>query len=310
MNKTQKILICAAGLALGAATTWGQEAEAEAGVEVNVDANVSVESSLIESDLQLSASEKLIARASANRERLSEEMQTKLTALETAQAEIVAKWETEYKPVVDATVEEVQAARAEFEAEMRSQIEATMELRKSIVSGLRQDLRAQLGSRDWSEEARVKFEAYGEVKADLNASWAAVVADLGASATRAEIAAAKELFLETNADLIAQQKTLAAELRALVRSEMEADRPQIDREALPEAIAELRADIQLARGVVSENKDQVREELQSLSVDAQAELREEIALELQSSYDEIKDGRRQLVDELRDEVDGDRRPEG
>lgn len=312
MNKTKRILICATGLTLGAMSStlaFGQEAEAGVEANVEVQAQVDIDSSLLDSSLNLSASEKLIARASVNRDRLSEEMQGQLTALEAAQAEIVATWETEYKPAVDATLEEIQQARAEFEAEMRSQIDAALELRKSIVAGLREDLRAQLGSRDWSGEARAKFEAYGEVKAELNTSWLAAKAELGADATRAEVAAAKEAFMEANAELIAQQKALAAELRALVRSEMESNRPQVDRDALPAAIAELRADIQLARGTVAESKDEVREEMSNLSAEAQAELRQEIALELQASYDEIKEGRRQLIDDLRDEQDGDRRQE-
>ncbi|MDQ8180466.1 hypothetical protein [Pelagicoccus sp. SDUM812005] len=312
MNKTKRILICATGLTLGAMSStlaFGQEAEAGVEANVEVQAQVDIDSSLLDSSLNLSASEKLIARASVNRDRLSEEMQGQLTALEAAQAEIVATWETEYKPAVDATLVEIQQARAEFEAEMRSQIDAALELRKSIVAGLREDLRAQLGSRDWSGEARAKFEAYGEVKAELNTSWLAAKAELGADATRAEVAAAKEAFMEANAELIAQQKALAAELRALVRSEMESNRPQVDRDALPAAIAELRADIQLARGTVAESKDEVREEMSNLSAEAQAELRQEIALELQASYDEIKEGRRQLIDDLRDEQDGDRRQE-
>ncbi|MDQ8199997.1 hypothetical protein QEH56_17670 [Pelagicoccus enzymogenes] len=312
MNKTKRILICATGLVLGAlssSTAYGQEAEA--GVEANVDVQTSLnlESSLLNSNLNLNASEKLIARASVNRDRLSEEMQANLTALEEAQAEIVATWESEYKPAVDATQEQILEARAAFEAEMETQIDAALELRKSLVAGLREDLRAQVGSRDWSGEARAKFQAYGEIKAQIGSSWVEAKAELGEDATRSEIAAAKEAFLEANAELIAQQKALAAELRALVRSEMAEERPQIDREALPEAIAELRADIQLARGTMSERKDEVREEMSNLSGEAQAELRQEIALELQASFDEIKEKRRQLIDDLKDEQDGDRRQE-
>ncbi len=308
MNKTKRILICATGLTLGVLSSsmaYGQGFEADGRLQ----AQVGLDNGTLNSASQFTASQKLIERASVNWDELSEEMQANLTALEDTQAEIVAAWKNEYKPDADATAEEIQAARETFEAEMSDQIELARELRQTIVVSLCDDLRARIGARDWSGEARAKFAAYRLAKAELNSTWAEVKANLGEDATRAEVAAAKQAFLESNAELVAQQKSLAAELRTMVRSEMRANRPQIDREAVPEAIAELRADIQLARGNVSERRKEIREEMENMSGRARAELRRELALELQASFDEIKANRRQLIDDLKGGQDGDRRPE-
>ena len=261
-----------------------------------------------EVEKDLTASDRALERAFENRDRLPEAVQERLADLEGSIADIRQSWETEYDPGEGASDEELIAARERFEEDMATRIAESRELRKEVVASLRDDLRKQAKERELDEETRGKVDAYEATKRELEKAWRDARAALGKRAKGKDIREAKNRFLEENAELIAQQSALASEIRI----ELDAagglgNAP--GRDALPEALERMRAEIQVERDKLREQQRQEREEMKSLSVEEREARRQEILEELRGSHDDIKERRRQLIEDLRDERNGGRRAE-
>lgn len=254
-------------------------------------------------------SDRLLERAMAQVEQLPEELQADIAALREAQQALTDAWIEEYRPGAGATVGEIRAARDAYVEAMQEEIAASKELRKQVVTQLRNELRDKYGDEEWSEEARELYAEYKELKLQLALAWREVLAGLGDEATREEVAAAKDAFKEQNAEQIAQEKELAQQLRNLIRENAREARQIGERQPLALEMQTLRDEIRAAREQMRLKKQQARGEMADLDP-AQRELkRQEILEELKETHNDIKTRRRQLIEDIRNEQDGDRRPE-
>ncbi len=254
-------------------------------------------------------SDRLLERAMTQMEQLPEELQADIAALREAQQALTDAWVAEYRPGAGATVGEIRAARDAYVEAMQEEIAASKELRKQVVTQLRNELRDKYGDEEWSEEVRELYAEYKELKLQLALAWREVLAGLGDEATREEVAAAKDAFKEQNAEQIAQEKELAQQLRNLIRENAREARQIGERQPLALEMQTLRDEIRAAREQMRLKKQQARAEMANLDP-AQRELkRQEILEELKETHNDIKTRRRQLIEDIRNEQDGDRRPE-
>ena len=254
--------------------------------------------------------DRLLERALENLEALPEELQAEVLALRDSLQSLKEAWVSDYRPGADATLGEIREARAAFESDFAAEIEANKQLRISVVSELRVELRNRFADEDWSQEARDLMQQYNEIKRQLAAEWKEAVASLGDDATREDVAAAKARFAEANAELIAQQKELAVQVRLLIRENRGNGRELADRGELPEELRALRSEIAVLRSQIRERKEAAREELKGMSREEREAYRRALLDELKDVHDDIKERRRQMIRDLGDEQDGDRRPEG
>lgn len=237
-----------------------------------------------------------------------ETLRAMVVRLRQSQVSLRDSWIQEYRPGDGATVAEIRAAREEFQSEFADEIRASKELRASLVRELRQRGRDATDDSAWNEEAREIYAQYNQVQSELSAAWRAVRAELGQDATRGEIAAAKERFNEANADLIANQKELALQVRQLIRENRE--ERVLARDELPQEMQDLRRDMAALRQQVRNRQRQARADMKNLNKENREAYRQDLLEDLKDLHDEIKERRRQVIDELRDDQNGDRRPEG
>lgn len=296
-----------------AASGWSfsanaQETVVEAGAELAAEATAEFDSDTALTPVTR-ASDRLMERVEAKYDNLSAEAQANVDALQASLNEIRAAWENEYKPGVEASVEEIIAAREQFKADLAGQIAATKELRKQVVTQLRDEIRNGVDGEEISTEARLRGEAYKEIAMELNAAWREARAQLGAEATVEEVEAAREAFLEANAELVAERKLLAAEMRVNAQANVRMNGAIAARGEAPEAIQEAKADLEITRNNLRQQREQAREQFRNETQEQREIHRQELVEELRIANNEMKERRRQLVDELRGEQDGDRRAE-
>lgn len=255
------------------------------------------------------ASDRLVDRAMENIDRLPEDLQEEVAALRDSSTAIREKWEAEYRPGADASAEELLAAREQFQEDLATEIETNRDLRKEVVTRLRDELRGPLKDTEMSDETQAKFQAYNEVKLNLNAAWREARAALGANANKEEVNEARKRFIEENAEQIAKQQELAQEIRELVRSNAGQGNPGKGRGQLPPALQELRSEVHLARKALQEEKREARDTFRGLSPEDREMKREQILKDFREAHDDIKESRRRLIEDLRGNEDGDRRSE-
>lgn len=305
-GKTFLISTAVLATSLWSTASFAQDATAGAGADPAVEA-----SGGLNSDNALNpftrASDRLLGRALEKLDQLPAEAQADVASLQESLAAIRDAWETTYNPGTDATEEEIEAAREQFKADMAEQIAAVKEQRKQVVTQLRYQARQGVNGGAVSEEAKLKGAQYREIGMQISSAWREARAQLGEDATEEEVEAAKEAFVAANADLVAQQKALAAELRANAGANA-AERPVVERGEMPAAVQALKAEMEIARNDLRERRQAAREELRNLSEEEREVRRQELVEEFRTANDEMKERRRQLVDDLRPERDGDRRP--
>ncbi|MBC2606350.1 hypothetical protein [Pelagicoccus albus] len=260
-------------------------------------------------DRLIDSSDELIERAFKAYQNLPEETQQDLLAYQQGLAELRTTWENEYQPGEGATLDEIIAAREAYVLEMTEEIQASRELRMEIVASLRSELRDRFEGEAWTDEARAQYEEYNQVKRELAAAWAAVLADLGGDATREDIAAAREQFKLDYADVIAEQKELAKQLRQAARQFAQENRPYADREVLPPELQALRDEIQAERQALREQRREAFQAMAGMTAEEREAARLELLEEMKQTHNEIKERRRQIIEGIGDMQDGDRRPE-
>ncbi|MDQ8204796.1 hypothetical protein [Pelagicoccus sp. SDUM812003] len=253
--------------------------------------------------------DQLLARALANLDTLPEGLQQDVVALRDTLQAISDAWEADYRPDIGAGNQAWKAARDAFMSDYADEIETAKELRYSVVTELRADFRERFDGENLGEEGQALLEEYRELKQSLAEQWRAIRDELGEDATREEIASAKEQFEEENAELIAQRKELASSLRELIRDNRR-DRVELERGPMSDAMRELRNDIHALRQQVRARKQEAREEMKGMTREEREEYRRALIDELKDVHDDIKERRRQAIQDLRDDQDGDRRPEG
>ncbi|MBK1877915.1 hypothetical protein [Pelagicoccus mobilis] len=251
---------------------------------------------------------RLLSRVLKNPDSAPEGVKQDIIALRVSQEEIRRAWVNEYRPEKGATTSEIREAREAFQSDYAEQIEASRELRISVMNQLRDGARRAIDESEWSEEARTLYQEYQGVQSELDEAWKAVKAELGEDATRKEVNAARRRFDEANADLVAKQKELAVAVRQLIRDNR--DRTVSAREPLPEELQTLRSDMNVLRDELRQRKQEAHEDMRGMSRREREQYRKDLLDELKELHDEIKERRRQVIDEVRDGQTGDRRPEG
>ena len=279
--------------------------EIEAGLGAEARAGLNADVAL---EPVLRASDVLVERAVERYDELPEELQEDVEALEAALSTLRETWVNEYKPAIDASAEQVIAAREQFRVEMAEEIEASVTLRKELVAQLRDEIRERL--EDEEGEGPPEFaKRYRELGLEIRKAWREARAALGSDATEEDIAVAKEAFLEANAEVIAERQEIAAEMRVSGGASAAIDRPVAVRPSLPEAVQQLKEEMQAARAEVRARRQDAREELADLSEEEREVRRQELIAELRVEHEALKERRRQLVQDLRNEHGGDRRSE-
>jgi len=251
---------------------------------------------------------RLLARVLQNPESAPEGLRRDIMELRVSQEEIRSAWVNEYRPAKGASADEIKSAREAFQADYAEQIAASKELRIRVANKLREGARRAIDDSEWNEEARALYQEYQSTQAEIAQAWRAVKAELGEDATREEIRAAKRRFDEANADLIAKQKELAAAVRQLIRENR--DETVAARDPLPQELQDLRSDMNALRREMHQRKQQAHEEMRGMNRREREQYRQNLLEELKELHDEIKERRRQVIDEIRDGQNGDRRPEG
>lgn len=257
----------------------------------------------------LNPSDRLIERAQANIDRLPEETREDLLALQEALRALTETWVDEYRPGLGATLGEIRAARDAFVADMAEEIAASRELRKSVVMQLRNEVRDRFGDEEWSEEARALYVEYNAIKLQLATAWRAIVGELGDDATREDVAAARERFKEANVELIAQEKELAQQIRNLIRENVRENRPVVERQPLPAELQSLRDEMRAEREALRAERQAARAEMASMTSEEREAKRAELLEKHKEAHNDMKERRRQLIEDLKNEKDGDRRAE-
>lgn len=256
----------------------------------------------------LRPSDRLLERALDNLDSLPEDLQQDIADLQDSMLVLTSAWINDYRPGADATLGEIEAAREAFVTDYVDEIAENRSLRKEVVTELRNGIRERFGNQEWNEEARGLYQQYNEIKMQLAMQWRRVRASLPDDSTREDIREARRRFLEANADVIAQQKEIAQQIRDLIKDNR-GDRPVAKRQPLPPELQAMRDEIHLARAELRARKQELRAELSDLTPEEREARRLEILDELKEAHDDIKARRRQLIDDLRGEQDGDRRPE-
>lgn len=257
---------------------------------------------------RLQAKEGLLGNILRNPDRAPAELRDEILALRESTAAIHDLWLTEFRPGTGATAEEIKAARDAFQEEYAEQIAANKELRRALMAELREGIRDVVDETEWSEEARALYAEYKASQEALAEAWRVIRAELGTDATREEIVAAKERFKEANAELIAQQKELAKQVRELIRENR--NMPIVERDQLPVALQDLRGDMAVLRDQIRARRMQAREEMDGMTREELEQYRRGLLGELKELHDEIKERRRQVIDEVQGGLNGDHRPEG
>ncbi|EDY84104.1 hypothetical protein VDG1235_3733 [Verrucomicrobiia bacterium DG1235] len=260
------------------------------------------------SENRLRSDNRLLNRILKNQDRLPEDLQEDVALLQESLQAIRDAWLTGYRPGEGATAEEIKAAREQFQAEYAEEIEANKELRVAVMREVRQGIRDAIDDSEWSEEARALYAEYKLIKTELAEAWQAIRAELGDDATREDIVAAKERFKEENAELIAQQKELATQVRELIRENR--GNPGFERDPLPEELQELRREMAQLRHEVRTQNRTARDDMQGMTREQREQYRQTLLNEMKDLHDEIKERRRQIIGETRDGQNGDNRPEG
>lgn len=291
---------------LGVVAAWATPGVAQADSASNSGLRESSTDSVLKNRIR--SSDRLLTRVLENPDLVSEELQTQVEELQASLDAIREAWLTEYRPGEDATAEEIKAAREAFQEAYAEDIEANKELRIAVMTELRAEYRDRVDSSEWSEKAKALYQEYNDGKQELAEAWASVRESLGEDATRADIVAARERFRVENADLIAAQKELAAQIRELIREKRGG--PAMGRGPYSDELRALRGDVANLRQQVRERSRQAREDMQGMSTEEREEYRRAVLDELKDLHDDIKQTRRRLIEELRDGQDGDRRPEG
>lgn len=253
-------------------------------------------------------SKRLLSRAMQNPDSAPEGLRQDIIALRRSQELVRSAWVNEYRPVKGASVMEVREARAAFQADYAEQIAESRELRIRVLNKLREGARNAMDDSEWSEEARALYGEYQATQAELDRAWQVARANLGEDATRKQVSAARRRFNQANADLIAKQKELAISVRQLIRENRGGN--VSDRDPLPEGLRDLRSDMNSLRQQMRQRQSQALEEMRGMSRREREQYRQNLLEELKELHDEIKTRRRQVIDEIRDGQDGDRRPEG
>lgn len=303
MKKYRKTLAMAL---VGTTVAWATPAIAQDGDTQSAGNQDGMAGSVIRNRLR--SSDRILSRVLDNPDLVSEELQAQVEALQASIDAIHEAWIAEYYPGSDATVEEIQAARTAFQEAYAEQIAANKELRIAVMTELRAEYRNQIDDSEWSDEAKALYQEYNDTKQTLAAAWTEIRATLGEDATREEIIAARELFREENAELIAQQKELAIQIRELVRESRGG--PLFERGPLSDELMGMRQDVAAMRSQVRERRQLAREEMQGMTAEEREEYRAALLEDLKDLHDDIKQRRRQLIEEVRAGQDGDRRPGG
>lgn len=253
-------------------------------------------------------SKRLLSRVLQNPDSAPEGLRQEIVSLRESQDGVRDAWVNEFRPAKGASIAEIREAREAFQAEYSEQIQASRELRVRVMNKLREGAREAIDESEWNEEARALYGEYKETQSELDQAWRAVKAELGDDLTRRELNSARRRFNEANADLIAKQKELAISVRQLIRE----NRGDVlnDREALPEELQDLRSDMDTLRFQMRQRQRQAREEMRGMPRREREQYRQELLQELRELHDDIKQRRRQVIDQIRDGQDGDRRPEG
>ncbi len=300
MNINRKTLVLATLAAMALWTTSAVAQNEGAGSETAIEQD--------SPQYRFQKDDRLISQLLRNPDTAPLSLRQELVALRESQMAIRTAWIEDYRPGDNATAEEIKAARELFQSDYSEQIQASKELRRSLMQELRSGLRDAIDDSAWNEEARAIYAEYKQNQEQLGEAWRAARAELGADATREEIKAAKERFNEANADLIAQQKELAKQVRELIRENRSERLAQ--RDEVPQELLDLRADMDALRSQVRARQRQAREDMRNLSRAEREEYRRNLLDELKELHDEIKERRRQVIDEIQDGQTGDRRPEG
>ncbi len=257
----------------------------------------------------LRPSDRLLARAYRNVDALPEGLQTDVITLKESVTALADTWATDYRPGDAATLGDISEARDRFKADFADDIAANKELRKEVVRDLRNGLRDRFKGKEWNEEARALYRGYQAIAKQLATVWREARAALGDDATREDLKEAKHRFNEANADLIAEQKEVAQQIRNLIKENTHHDRPVEDRKSLPPELQALRDEMRALRGSIRARKHQAREDLRDLSPEEREAYRLALLGEFKDAHDDIKARRRKLIEDLRNEQDGDRRTE-
>lgn len=229
-----------------------------------------------------------------------------VNALQDAQELIRSAWVSGYKPGPGASPKDLKAAREAFQADYAEEIAASKQLRSALAEELRAGVRQAIDDSNWNEDTRALYAEYKQTQARLGKAWRAVRSDLGQDVSRKKLAAAKRRFNQSNADLIARQKELATRVRGLVREKRE--NRSIEREALPREFQDLRREMSNLRNQLRERQRRARNEMRGMSREEREQYREELLNDLRELHDEIKERRRQTIDGIRDDKNGDRHP--